>query len=155
VHFINDENVDFEVEVRKQLQQSPETASLGRNEIDSRLYNAWKKGSLWGNTDTSGEWEPEERDDDWDSTSMIYSLADTENESIDERDTWLDDDDDGDDGATGQRTPTQRSPQVSRESTPFDQPIAMGDLARLLHPQSPRRDKRLTHWPLISTANGS
>lgn len=136
VHFINDENVDFEVEVRKQLQQSPETASLGQNEIDSRLYNAWKKGSLWGNTDTSGEWEPEERDDDWDSTSMIYSLADTENEPIDERDAWLDDDDD-EYGAPGQRTPTQRSPQASRESTPFDQPIAMGDLARLLHPQSP------------------
>ncbi|KXJ95227.1 hypothetical protein Micbo1qcDRAFT_157067 [Microdochium bolleyi] len=134
---LTDENADFEAEVRRQLLQAPETAALGMEEVDARLYNAWKKGSLWGNTDTSGDWEPAERDDDWDTTSMIYSVADTDSESLADRDAWIDDDDDSYDAAEGQRTPTQTSPQFSRESTPFDQPIAMSDLARLLHPQSP------------------
>ncbi|KAJ1331897.1 Zinc finger C3HC4 type protein [Microdochium nivale] len=136
-YLINDENADFEAEVQKQLLQSPETATLDREEVDARLYNAWKKGSLWGNTDSSGDWEPAEVDDDWDTTSMIYSVADTDSESIADRDAWIDDDEENNGAADGQRTPTQSSPQFSRESTPFDQPIAMSDLARLLHPQSP------------------
>ncbi|KAI1780154.1 hypothetical protein F4818DRAFT_167746 [Hypoxylon cercidicola] len=128
----NDETVDVEAEVRRRLRAAPETANMPDEELDTRLYSAWKYGELWGSVDNSGEWEPNESDDDWDTTSMIHSVVGDD----DEQGQWVDEDEDEEDG---QRTPTQASRQVSmsRETTPFDQPLAMDDLARLLHPKSP------------------
>lgn len=128
----NDETADVEAEVRRRLRSSPETANLPEEEIDSRLYSTWKNGALWGYADTSGEWEPDENDDKWDTTSMIHSVV---GDDEDEQSQWVDEEDDEEDG---QRTPTQayRQSSVSRETTPFDQPLAMDDLARLLHPTS-------------------
>ncbi|KAI0898683.1 hypothetical protein F4806DRAFT_369805 [Annulohypoxylon nitens] len=138
--FYNDETADVEAEVRRRLRRRPETANLSDSEIDSRLYNSWKSGELWGSVDTSGNWEPDEGDDEWDTTSMIHSIIGDD----DGHDQWVDESDyeDGD----GQRTPTQASRRFtdSRESTPFDQPFAMDDLARLLHPTSPE-ERREAH----------
>ncbi|KAI3316800.1 hypothetical protein HD806DRAFT_419992 [Xylariaceae sp. AK1471] len=129
----NDETADVEAEVRRRLLQSPETANFPEEELDSRLYDAWKYGELWGGVDTSGDWDPDEDTDDWDTTSTITALNEDETVADDQ---WVDDDDDAEVEAEGQRTPTQSSFTFSREMTPFDQPIDMADLARLLHPQS-------------------
>ncbi|KAI1761199.1 hypothetical protein GGR53DRAFT_506390 [Hypoxylon sp. FL1150] len=135
----NDETVDVEAEVRRRLRAAPETANMPDQELDSRLYSAWKHGELWGSVDTSGEWEPNESDDEWDTTSMIHSVVGDD----DDQGQWVDEDEDDEDG---QRTPTQasRGTSVSREGTPFDQPLAMDDLARLLHPKSPE-ERREAH----------
>ncbi|KAL7629175.1 hypothetical protein AAE478_000695 [Parahypoxylon ruwenzoriense] len=135
----NDEAADVEAEVRRRLKTSPETANLPDEEIDSRLYSSWKHGDLWGSVDTSGDWEPSDGDEEWDTTSLINSvIGDEENE----QNQWEDEDEtEGD----GQRTPTQQGFQhFSREATPFDQPLAMDDLARLLHPRSPE-ERREAH----------
>ncbi|KAI1487739.1 hypothetical protein F5X96DRAFT_128626 [Biscogniauxia mediterranea] len=133
---LNDENADVEAEVRRRLKRSPETANLPEEEVSSRLYDTWKNGQLWGGVDTSGDWEPNESDDEWDTTSMIHSVI-GEDENNDQ-DPWEDEDEEAD----GQRTPTQSV--FSRETTPFDQPIDMSDLARLLHPTSPE-ERREAH----------
>ncbi|KAI0135188.1 hypothetical protein F4814DRAFT_12932 [Daldinia grandis] len=136
----NDETADVEAEVRRRLRMAPETANMPAEELDTRLYNSWKHGDLWGSVDTSGDWEPDENDDDWDTTSMIHSVAGDE----DELGQWVDEDEYEEND--GQRTPTQASQRfsLSRETTPFDQPLAMGDLARLLHPRSPE-ERREAH----------
>ncbi|KAI1113387.1 hypothetical protein F5Y14DRAFT_213727 [Nemania sp. NC0429] len=130
----NDETADVEAEVRKRLRRSPETANLPEEELDSRLYDSWKYGELWGAVDTSGDWNPTEDADDWDTTSVITNFNEERGTSDDE---WEDHDDDLEDEADGQRTPTQSTFSLSRETTPSDQLISMPDLARLLHPQSP------------------
>ncbi|KAI1414798.1 hypothetical protein F5Y13DRAFT_158327 [Hypoxylon sp. FL1857] len=133
----NDETADVEAEVRRRLRMAPETANLPDKEIDARLYSSWKYGDLWGSVDTSGDWEPNESDDEWDTTSMIHSVVGDE----DEHGQWVDEDEEDD----GQRTPTQsRQFPFSRETTPFDQPLAMDDLARLLRPTSPE-ERREAH----------
>ena len=128
----NDETMDVEAEVRRRLRRSPETINLPEEELDSRLYDSWKHGELWGAVDTSGDWNPSEDADDWDATSVITSVDETQ-EGTDNQ--WEDDYEDEE--ADGQRTPTQTSVNFSRETTPFDQLIGMPDLARLLHPKSP------------------
>ncbi|KAJ2968077.1 hypothetical protein NUW58_g10303 [Xylaria curta] len=39
----NDETTDVEAEVRRRLRRSPETADLPEDELDSRLYDSWKR----------------------------------------------------------------------------------------------------------------
>ncbi|KAI1426616.1 hypothetical protein F5Y12DRAFT_794144 [Xylaria sp. FL1777] len=130
----NDETADVEAEVRKRLRRSPETVNLPEEELDSRLYDSWKYGELWGAVDTSGDWNPNENADEWDATSVITSFNEDEEATDDQ---WEDDYDDTEIEAEGQRTPTQSNVAFSRETTPFDQLIGMPDLARLLHPRSP------------------
>ncbi|KAI1124655.1 hypothetical protein F5Y10DRAFT_248973 [Nemania abortiva] len=130
----NDETTDVEAEVRKRLRRSPETASLPEDELDSRLYDSWKYGELWGAVDTSGDWHPNDDADDWDNTSVITTL-DEDGDVTD--DGWEDHDDEAEAETDGQRTPTQISFNLSRETTPSDQLLSMPDLARLLHPRSP------------------
>ncbi|KAI8631953.1 hypothetical protein F5Y19DRAFT_422633 [Xylariaceae sp. FL1651] len=132
--FLNDETADVEAEVRRRLQRSPETVNIPEEELDSRLYDSWKHGELWGGVDNSGDWEPDEDDNEWDTTSIITSINEDDAATDD---PWVDDDDEVEVEAEGQRTPTQSNYTVSRETTPFDQPIDMADLARLLHPRSP------------------
>jgi hypothetical protein len=124
------DGIDVEAEFRR-------TGTLeNEEELDQDLYKYWLKGGWWGSKDSSGDYLPHPDEDDWDATSVI-SMA-TTNATNDE-DGWESED-------SGQRTPTQRTPQRSREATPlFDSPMAMGDLARLLHPTSPeeRDDARV------------
>ncbi|KAI0409498.1 hypothetical protein F4802DRAFT_146397 [Xylaria palmicola] len=131
---LNDETADVEAEVRKCLQRSPETANLPEDELDSRLYDSWKHGELWGAVDTSGDWNPSEDTDEWDTTSVITALNKDEEPTDDE---WEDHGDETEDEAEGQRTPTPKNFTISRETTPTDQLVSMSDLARLLHPRSP------------------
>ncbi|KAH7327840.1 hypothetical protein B0I35DRAFT_415878 [Stachybotrys elegans] len=96
--------------------------------LDKDLYNYWLKGGWWGSKDSSGDFAPSSADEDWDNTSVVsFSTQDPDHS---DEDGWESD-------GSGQRTPTQGSQQFSRESTPFaDSPMNMGDLARLLHPQT-------------------
>ncbi|KAF7869705.1 hypothetical protein EAF04_004489 [Stromatinia cepivora] len=123
-----DEHVDVEVEMRRRLKTDQEYWSRHREaELDSSLYQWWLNGGWWGSDDNSGTFTPERKDIEDDMTSVIsYS---TENETDRESDDAITD---------GQRTPTQRSPQPSRESSPFiDTPLSSIDLAQLLHPRTP------------------
>ncbi|KAI0023015.1 hypothetical protein F4780DRAFT_124060 [Xylariomycetidae sp. FL0641] len=142
---INDETADFEAEVRRVLDRSPETANMSEAELDARLYDSWKRGQLWGSVDTSGDWEPAEDMDDWDTTSMMDSvIGDDEDDTRSVRsdyDPW--EDLDNEQEADGQRTPTQDSFSHSRESTPTTT-LDMANLARLLHPTTPD-DRREAH----------
>jgi hypothetical protein len=131
----NDDGADVEAELRRRLRAAPETRDLPDAEIENRLYKAWKYGGLWGSRDTSGDWEPEADNDDWDTTSLMESVAGSEAGSDHELDPWEDEESVQ---GEGQRTPTQNSPFASRQTTPaLDTPIAMSDLARLLNPSSP------------------
>ncbi|KAF5005159.1 hypothetical protein FDECE_8377 [Fusarium decemcellulare] len=119
------EATDVEAEFRR--------VSEGQDEdsLDSDLYKYWLKGGWWGSSDTSGDFEPHSDDDDFDTTSVI-SMS-TTGEGVDDYQQWESDDNDD-----GQKTPTQRSPRITRESTPFvDSPMQISDLARLLHPTNP------------------
>lgn len=110
--------LDIEAEIRRTGMAQPE------ENLDSDLYNYWVSGGWWGSKDSSGDFQPDHDDDDWDTTSIItatdaQSVADWESDG-------------------GQRTPTQRSPNESRAGSPqMDTPFTMKDLGRLLQPQSP------------------
>ncbi|RDL30355.1 putative ASI3 putative integral membrane E3 ubiquitin ligase [Venustampulla echinocandica] len=123
-----DENVDVEEEMRNRIRNSQGSSALtGAQEtkLESTLYTWWLSGGWWGGDDSSGDFVPSENEIDDDTTSVVsFSTTGDDQE-------WESDND-------GQRTPTQRSPQVSRESTPFnDTPLNTADLAQLLHPKTP------------------
>lgn len=133
------DRVDVEREVRQRYREQAPVEDEDKREhmIDSSLYSWWLHGGWWGKTDTSGDYTPaaEEEDADFDATSVIsttesvYSASDEDEDGRD----WEDIDSNGD----GQRTPTQRSPFASRESSPaIDIPMQPADLAALLHPRS-------------------
>ncbi|KIH93005.1 ubiquitin-protein ligase [Sporothrix brasiliensis 5110] len=151
--------IDVEHEVRRRFAASQDLSKSSRQEereIDNKLYLWWLKGGWWGEVDTSGDYEPSIAADDDDATSVI-SVFDMEGSESE----WEDDETDGDnanvnrsdaagsysyeyDGSNsdidndGQRTPTQQSPWITRESTPMhDVSMEAPELARLLDPQSP------------------
>ncbi|KAL6892200.1 hypothetical protein GGI43DRAFT_187164 [Trichoderma evansii] len=117
--------LDIEAEFRRVGTSQDEEA------LDKDLYKYWLKGGWWGSQDMSGTYQPREEEEDWDNTSAITMTTNGGDSDDEERDGWMSDE------GSGQRTPTQRSPRPGREGTPFlDSPLAMGDLARLLHPAS-------------------
>lgn len=126
-----DDHVDVEVEMRRRLQSDQlHWDEAEEKKLDANLYGWWLNGGWWGNDDTSGPFVPKEKDVDEDTTSMV-SISTSASE-ID----WESDDDAED----GRKTPTQRSPQLSREGTPFgDTPLNAADLAQLLHPKTPEQ----------------
>lgn len=129
------DRVDVEHELRRTYNEKANWPDETARErwLDNRLYLWWLHGGWWGKKDSSGEYKPasEEQDPDWDATSVI-TTTESQSSGSDSEGGWEDDDDDD-----GQRTPTQRSPFTSRESTPaFDNPLQPSDLAALLHPRS-------------------
>lgn len=123
------DRIDVEREVRQKN-------AADEDWIDNKLYNWWLQGGWWGKTDNSGDYAPgeEEEDPDFDATSVISTTESHASLSDDEEALGWEDVDDNDDG---QRTPTQRSPVVSRASSPtIDNPMEIADLAALLHPRS-------------------
>jgi hypothetical protein len=117
----NADGLDVEAEFRRVDQDQDDEV------LEKDLYNYWLKGGWWGSNDSSGDFKPA-AEDDWDNTSVI-SMSTCGGESDGEG--WESED-------SGQRTPTQHSPRMSRQGTPaVDSPLHIGDLARLLHPQSP------------------
>jgi hypothetical protein len=96
--------------------------------LGSQLYKWWLSGGWWGADDNSGEFKVAENEDD-DTTSVISFATTTSNDEQ----AWESDSD-------GQKTPTQGSPQYSREGTPFtDTPLNPADLAQLLNPKTPEQ----------------
>ncbi|KAF5531910.1 ASI1 [Fusarium napiforme] len=128
-----EETADIEAEFRRVCIDQDEES------LDRELYKYWVKNGWWGSADSSGDFEPHS-DDDFDTTSVI-SMS-TTGDGVENYQAWESEDENDD----GQRTPTQRSPQISRESTPFhDTPMQISDLARLLHPTSPEeREEAVT-----------
>lgn len=122
------DRVDVEREVRQKH-------NMDEDWIDTKLYNWWLQGGWWGKADSSGDYAPGEEDDpNFDATSVISATESHASLSDDEGGVGWEDVDDNDDG---QRTPTQRSFVVSRESSPaIDNPMEAADLAALLHPRS-------------------
>ncbi|KAF4952650.1 hypothetical protein FGADI_6540 [Fusarium gaditjirri] len=128
-----EETADIEAEFRRVGVDQDEES------LDRDLYKYWVKNGWWGSADSSGDFEPHS-DDDFDTTSVV-SMS-TAGDGVDDYQAWESEDE----YDNGQRTPTQRSPQISRESTPFhDTPMQISDLARLLHPTSPEeREEAMT-----------
>lgn len=123
-----DERVDVEAEMRRRLLDHGQT---NEQELDSNLYNWWLNGGWFGGDDSSGDYTPSAEQDDEDNTSVISISTDIATET-----EWESDDTNDD----GQRTPTQRSPQSTREATPiFDNPLCSTELAELLHPKTPEQ----------------
>ena len=128
------DNVDVEAEMRRRKQ-----SSLGfwdndqEKELDQSLYDWWRSGGWWGTDDNSGIFSLPEREQDDDTTSVVsFSTVDS---SVQDLDQGWESDFSNDDG---RRTPTQQSPQFSREGTPFvDTPLSRTDLATLLNPRTP------------------
>lgn len=129
-----DDKVDVELEMRKRLKgDNPRWSSQEQEQLDNNIYGWWLSGGWFGADDNSGQFVPQEHELDDDTTSMI-SIADSEATTMD-LNAWESDDDANDDG---RRTPTQRSPQPSRESSPvLDTALTSNALAKLLNPQTP------------------
>lgn len=125
-----DEHVDVEAEMRNRMQSSqPHWDDTEEKKLDANLYGWWLNGGWWGSDDASGTFTPNRKDVDEDTTSIV-SFSTTASEA-----DW-----ESDDADDGRRTPTQRSPHPSRESSPFiDNPLDPADLAQLLHPRTPEQ----------------
>jgi hypothetical protein len=126
-----DEHVDVEAEMRKRLRDSGDHwDDSSEKKLDANLYGWWLNGGWFGTDDGSGNFTPGQRELDEDTTSVVsYTTTDDEQE-------WETDDTNDD----GRRTPTQQSPQFSRESTPItDTPLNPADLAQLLNPKTPEQ----------------
>ncbi|EPE34958.1 hypothetical protein GLAREA_10653 [Glarea lozoyensis ATCC 20868] len=124
-----DDHVDVEAEMRNRIRTSDGSWNDAQEEqLGSQLYKWWLSGGWWGADDNSGEFKSEIENDD-DTTSVVSFATTTDNDEQE----WESEQD-------GQRTPTQGSPQFSREGTPFtDTPLNSADLARLLSPQTPEQ----------------
>jgi hypothetical protein len=98
--------------------------------LDQNLYGWWLSGGWWGSDDSSGDFNPDNKELEEDTTSVV-SFSTAGNEEV-----W---ESDGADDYC-RTTPTQRSPQFSRESSPFfDTPLNPAQLAQLLHPKTPEQ----------------
>jgi hypothetical protein len=131
------DHVDVESEMRRRIRNDGgHSIDDEEKELDKRLYGWWLKGGWWGGVDHSGTYVPAQEDLDDDTTSVV-SFAETFYESdSNETNAWESDDENDD----GRRTPTQRSPHFTRESTPLlDTPLNPADLAQLLHPKTPEQ----------------
>jgi hypothetical protein len=122
-----DECVDVEAEMRRRLRGTGES---DEQELDSNLYSWWLNGGWFGVDDSSGDFRPPVEYDEDDITSVISISSETNDQG------WESDDK----SDSGRRTPTQRSPQISRETSPLvDTPLSRTDLARLLDPKTPEQ----------------
>lgn len=124
-----DEHVDVEAEMRRRMRN--ETAwwdGTEEKDLDKNLYHWWLTGGWWGVDDSSGNFKPSRREVDEDTTSVVSFASSV--------DGWESDSENDD----GRRTPTQQSPQFSREGTPFvDTPLNPSELAKLLNPKTPEQ----------------
>jgi hypothetical protein len=128
-----EEHTDVEAEIRNQLRSKQASwTDSDEKKLDSNLYRWWLGGGFWGVDDESGNFNPDQKELDEDTTSVVsFSTATTEDEQ--EWESYGENDD-------GRRTPTQEYPDFSRESTPFvDTPLNFADLAQLLHPKTPEQ----------------
>ncbi|KAI1006043.1 hypothetical protein K3495_g2184 [Podosphaera aphanis] len=121
--------IDVEAEFRKKIRGGKKRFSRAQErDLDTSLYLWWLSDGWWGDNDNSGSFLPsQEQDED---TSSVLSLS--TNTTEDQR--WESDNHEG----SGQATPFQRSPHISRESTPInDTTLTPENLAQLLNPKTP------------------
>ena len=126
-----DDKVDVEAETRNRMKIEGKSWTDAEEEnLDKKMYDWWLLGGWWGSDDSSGNYLPKGDELEDDATSVISvatTIRDSEND-------WESDGENDD----GRRTPTQRSPQFTRESSPvFDTPLNPADLAQLLYPKTP------------------
>lgn len=127
-----DRNVDVEIEMRKRLEHSRASGARPSDaKMDSNLYSWWKNHGWWGDLDSSGDYIPDDADDD---TTSVMSFA-TSVSNAGERDPSLPNSAAESDDEDGARTPTQTRSSDSRDSTPsLDDPVR--NLAHLLDPKT-------------------
>ncbi|KUJ06900.1 ubiquitin-protein ligase-like protein [Mollisia scopiformis] len=128
-----DDHVDVEAEMRETLRRKRgEWNQAEEKNLDSNLYNWWLHGGWWGADDGSGQFIPGQQELDEDTTSVVsFSTTTTDDEQ-----EWVSESENDD----GRRTPTQRYPDFSRDSTPLnDTPLNASDLAQLLNPKTPEQ----------------
>ena len=99
-----DGNVDVELETKKRFERNG-----AKTNLDSYLYGWWRNNGWFGDVDGSGEYIPQDVEDDV--TSMVSEASMWESESDDD----------------GSRTPTQSTVRSNREETP----VAEDNNARL------------------------
>lgn len=118
------EGIDIAAELRRAGNYDDE------QQLQKDLYMYFVEGGPWGSGDSSGDYNPPDGDDLWDTTSVM-SMSTNQSEAGDgDTSGWESEE-------SGQKTPTQRSPRMTRENTPVaDSPMDMGSLARLLSPGS-------------------
>jgi len=128
-----DEHVDVEAELRNRLRNNQSSWNdQDENKLESHLYGWWLNGGWWGGDDSSGNFNPDEKELDEDTTSVVSFSTTASDQDQDQDQDWESDNDDG------RRTPTRSNPHFTREETPLnDTPLDANDLARLLHPQTP------------------
>ncbi|KAF2188221.1 hypothetical protein K469DRAFT_567143 [Zopfia rhizophila CBS 207.26] len=131
-------DTDIEEFVRRKLREWGYYDVQGHQETEEHLteylYNWWKIGGRWGDTDTSGDYALPLEDDD---TTSVISMATTTAEG-----EWSDVDD-------GQITPTRDSPfPCSSGSTPL--PDNLIDLSRLSHLLDPKTQEEQDEARLLS-----
>ncbi|KAK2603917.1 hypothetical protein QQS21_003852 [Conoideocrella luteorostrata] len=114
------EGIDVEAEFRRL------NANQDENSLDADLYKYWVSGGWWGSNDMSGDYNPEEVDNTWDTTSVISTSSRALDDDMDNE--W-------ELGDNEQKTPTRVPAAWSPETNPMiDTVLDTNDLARLLHP---------------------
>ncbi|RVX75113.1 hypothetical protein B0A52_01390 [Exophiala mesophila] len=161
------QHVDIEPGMKRRLQRwlAPESSEKIDELLDAEMYEWWKTGGWFGTKDESGDYEPPERDE-FDDTTSVISMATTTNDSIDSSGEREGDNEDAwESEPEGQRTPTQSAfgPTwtfdgiANRQSTPeiADSPLDAATLARLLNPpdKQTREEARILASHLSASQN--
>lgn len=126
-----DDRVDVEAETRQRMRSFQNSwDERDEKQLDSNLYKWWLGGGWWGAEDNSGNYTVDEKELDDDTTSVVsFSTTGDDQE-------W----ESGSENDDGRRTPTQSSPQFSREGTPFlDTTLDVAGLTELLYPKTPEQ----------------
>jgi Zinc finger, C3HC4 type (RING finger) len=156
-------DIDIEPEMRRRLALRHSGNEL-EDVLDQKMYEWWSGNGWYGTKDGSGDYEPSQREELEDTTSVISmstnaSTADNAASytTTDERE-WESESD-------GRRTPTRRSPEPfldsfrsSRSTSPtYDTVLDVANLARLLNPQdrASREEARMLASHLAASASGN
>lgn len=118
------DQLDVETELRTHNQSiRADSGPVDEDQLDAQLYGWWLNGHTWGLVDRSGDYAASRDASDADSTSVVSSHTSDNgtNEWTDENDSRL------------TRLP---SPSSRDNSSIFDTPIEVSDLARLLRPRN-------------------
>ncbi|KAI9781641.1 MAG: hypothetical protein M1839_005858 [Geoglossum umbratile] len=128
----SDENVDVEVEMRRRLNANAKVwGPEQESHLDASMYGWWLNGGWFGSKDSSGDYQPQEKDDD--ETSIVSTSASTAPSAASD---W--------ESSDGRTTPTQDD--FSAASTTLeDDKLNLRHLAQLLNPKSPELREESTY----------
>ncbi|KAH0547682.1 hypothetical protein FGG08_000171 [Glutinoglossum americanum] len=128
----DDENIDVEMEMRKRLNANGSAwGPEQEKDLDANMYGWWLNGGWFGSKDSSGDYQPQEKDDDVSSVISVSTStapgAGSDWESSDGRTTPTQDD-----------FPAAVAPLV-------DDALNLRQLAQLLNPKSPEEREESTY----------